>query len=158
VKSRLAVLAVACLSALSSASPVRADRAWFVRSSPSSSGPARGYTCGLLAVDSPNRESADDHVGLVYGSMAASVSGASVTLRCTVQVGEPNSTHAGADAAQATNGPNLSSATVAESVEFLVPEGQPLYVCTEVEINGTRYYWDAGVPAWSLSNGADCFF
>jgi hypothetical protein len=151
-------MGAAVIAVVATAASASADRPYILMYSTLTdrSAPVTGLSCGLDAATDTTAE-AGTHTGpLSGGPVAATTVGAVVVLTCAVHVGTANSTHAGADVAAADSGAPSVGATrfVVETVRFLVPENMPVYVCTEVVVNGVTYYWDGG--SWGTSNSAGC--
>lgn len=119
---------------------------------------AAGLTCGLVAVTDLTGEP-DVHVGVLFGGPLAPTSPllATVSVKCSVQVGAAASTHAGADNASASSLLPLPGANAAAGlVQYVIDEGQPLFVCTQVTVNGQDFYWNAATLSWSTSSAVPC--
>lgn len=120
---------------------------------------APAATCGLVSVTDLFTDQQPE-VGVLFGGPLAPVAplAATVTMTCTVQTGAANAGHSGTDAVSATSPLATIGATaaVAAPVHFHAAEGQPVFVCTEVVVNGVTYYWDAAGLAWSTSSAVPC--
>lgn len=130
--------------------------------------PARaqeGFTCGLVSVTDPTGEG-DVQTGEVDGGPITATSTdpnapsadptASMTLRCTVQVGATGHTHAGPDAASASASGTGFVVLPPTQVSFVAPEGTDTWLCTEVTVNGTVSYWDDVNGTFSSSSSVGC--
>ena len=96
-------------------------------------------------------------VQLTGGPLVAGAVGAPISLKCTLQLGTANSTHAGADAAVADSGPSVQVAVVPPTPVSIDVADRPAYVCTEATVDGVTYYLDAtfGV-GWTTSPAGAC--
>ena len=123
---------------------------------PASATPA-GRLCSFTSVTDPTVENGQTQAGQINGGPVTddTQAGATITLTCTIQVGAANSTHAGADAVS-LSGTGTGAASVAGQASYVSPEGQPVYLCTEVSVNGTVYYRDSVLATWSASASAAC--
>ena len=123
-----------------------------------------GRLCSFSSVSDPTIEDGQTQTGQINGGpvVAADLTGpsvdptASVSLTCTIQVGASNATHAGADSASGTSSGRGFAILEPRPVSYLSPEGQPVYICTEMSVNGNTRYWDGGAGAWSSSEAAAC--
>ena len=113
---------------------------------------AAGAPCRFTSITDPTVENGQTQVGQINaGPIAALAPGATVTITCTIQVGSANSTHAGTDSSAKVSSkatPQVAaipptSNDAPNTVSYVSPEGQPVYMCTEINIDGTTYYWDA---------------
>ena len=133
-----------------------------VASPPASATPTIQRRCSFTSITDPTVENGQTQTGEVNGGPVTddTQAGASITITCTIQVGGANATHAGADAV-ACSGNGIGVAEVACQASYVSPEGQPVYLCTQVTVNGTNYYWDASAPGvdpnlpgnWSTTGG-----
>ena len=116
-----------------------------------------GRLCSFTAVTDPTVENGQTYAGQINGGPVTDDTqvGATITLTCTIQVGAGNNTHAGADAVALSN-TGTGAVSVAGQASFVSPDGQPVYLCTEVTVNGTTYYRDSVAATWSSSNTAAC--
>ena len=112
--------------------------------------------CSFLAVEDPTLPGSGIFSGVIAGGPVVSdVVGATISIRCTLQVGAAASTHAGADSAVASSGSSTQAAVLLPTlVAYFAPPGAPIYVCTAVTINGTTYYSNGS--GWSTSTAASC--
>ena len=120
--------------------------------------PARAQASGRPCTVTSAWLSGDLYGGVLEGGpVVADAQGAEIQMKCTVQVGAANSAHSGTDAA-AANGPSLVQATTMppSPVFYSVPLGSPVYVCTQVTVDGVTYYRNALTSAWSTSDGVRC--
>ena len=120
-------------------------------------GTALGGTCQVASSDLVDAlvENPGTHNGALSGGPFVSADGATMTVRCSVQVSAANSTHAGADAAAASaTGSGVTA--LAATVSYVVPEGQPVFVCTQVTFNGVTFYYDETNGTFSLSPSVSC--
>jgi hypothetical protein len=123
-------------------------------------GPARGPLCGLDALDSSGESRSGTLVAgplaLVDPTHPGAVHRGTVT--CTVQVG--GALHSAPDTVAVT-GRTATAAVGAYGRAAFAATG-PVYLCTQVVIDGTPLYWDDdGTPAglrsrWSPSAAARC--
>ena len=121
---------------------------------PAAAEPA-GQLCRLVSMNDPLADEGEIHIGDMSGGPITDTEvGATITLTCTVQVGA-NMAHAGPDAASLSN-TGTGVATVAGHIAYVLPESQPAYVCTEVTVNGTPYYYDGTAGQWSFDSGVPC--
>ena len=116
-----------------------------------------GRNCSFSSVTDPTVENGETHTGQVNGGPITDDTQpfATVTLTCTIQVGAANSTHAGADAVSCS-GTGTGAAEVACQASYIAPDGQPVYLCTQTNVNGVIYYHDSVAGTWSLSNSVPC--
>ena len=116
-----------------------------------------GRLCSFTSVGDPTVENGQTQMGQINGGPVTddTQAGATITLTCTIQVGAANSTHAGTDAVS-LSGTGTGAASVAGQASYVSPEGQPVYLCTEVTVNGTVYYRDSVNATWSASASAAC--
>ena len=116
-----------------------------------------GRVCAFTSVTDPTVENGQTQMGQVNGGPVTddTQAGATITLTCTIQVGAANNTHAGTDSVALSN-TGTGAASVAGQASYVSPEGQPVYLCTEVTVNGTTYYRDSVAATWSSSNTAPC--
>ena len=116
-----------------------------------------GVLCGFTSVTDPTVENGQTQTGEIDGGPVGDPSkpAATVTLTCTIQVGAANGTHAGADAVS-LSGTGTGVATVGGAATYISPEGQPVFMCSQVTVNGTTYYWDDAAGDWSFSSSAPC--
>ena len=119
--------------------------------------------CSFTSITDPTVENGQTQAGQINGGPITDDTqrGATITITCTIQVGGANATHAGADSVSCA-GSGTGVAEVACQASYVSPEGQPVYLCTQVTVNGTTYYWDASADPsdpnlprgnWSLSGG-----
>ena len=145
---------------------------------PADATPSSRRICSFNSISDPTVEPGTQIGQVNGGPITDSNLLATMTLTCTIQVGGANNTHAGVDAASASaTGTNVAAACIhADHQEFwdervcpgvgvtLPPtqisytstEGQPVYLCTEVSVNGTVYYYDDASGSWSASASATC--
>ena len=97
--------------------------------------------CAFSSITDPTVENGQTQTGEIDGGPATSdPPGLTVTLTCTIQVGGGSSTHADADSASASDAGEV--AVVASVVSYTSPEGQPVYLCEQVDVPGDgTYYW-----------------
>lgn len=122
---------------------------------------ADGKRCGLASATDPTIEEGAVQTGIITGGpLVATAPGATISMRCTVQVGMSNSTHAGADSCSAATAPQLQSTALPPTLcTYAAPEGQPVFLCTEVTVNGMTWYWDGNPPgtgSWTPSSLGAC--
>ena len=117
-----------------------------------------GRRCALQSVTDPTVAHGETQSGHTSGGPIAddATSTATVTLRCTIQVGAANSTHAGVDAAFGASSGTGAAVVAAVTVAYVLPEGQPVYLCSEVTVDGMTSYWDEVAGAWSSNSAASC--
>lgn len=126
--------------------------------------PAVGRRCSFSSITDPTGENDDVQTGQVNaGPLSATAPGATIQIICTIQVGALGATHSGPDACQVASPVMLQTATIPPTDDnepplcsYVSPEGQTVYMCTEVVINDERYYWDDVNMTWSRSNGVAC--
>ena len=146
---------------------------------PAGATPSDQRLCSFASVTDPTVENGQTQTGQINGGPVTDERlGATITLTCTIQVGGANSTHAGTDAVSLSNtGTNLAAAcvssdhspywntgficpgvgvTVAGQASYVSPEGQPVYMCTQVTVNGEVYYRDSVNATWSASASVTC--
>ena len=121
-----------------------------------------GRLCSFLSITDLTVEGGQRQTGQTNGGPVTDDTsvGATITLTCTIQVGAANNTHAGADAVALSN-TGTGAALLAGQMSYVSPEGQPVYLCTQVSVNGTTYYWDASATGvhpnlpgnWSSTGG-----
>jgi hypothetical protein len=130
---------------------------------------ANGTRCSYAAIDDPSGEP-DHMLGFVTGGpLTASLPAATISMRCTIQVGGANATHAGADSCSADSDPSLQVTELpATPCHYIRPAGVPVFICTQATINGMTWYWDATVAVqgpvgeldveigWTPSSSAMC--
>ena len=116
-----------------------------------------GRACGFASITDPTVENGQTQTGQINGGPVTDDThvAATITLTCTIQVGGANATHAGTDSVSLT-GTGTGTASVVGQASYVSPEGQPVYVCTEVTVNGTTYYRDSINATWSVSAGVEC--
>ena len=122
---------------------------------------ATGQTCALTSALDPVAEP-DVQTGHVTGGTAtATVVGATIAIRCTVQVGATGATHAGPDAATASSMPGQSTTLLATVVSYVAPFPGPVFLCTEWTVTDPSattytYYYDPSIPGFSTSASVPC--
>ena len=118
---------------------------------------ADGFYCGFASEYDPTIEGGQVQTGVINGGpMVATTPGASITLTCTIQVGGANSTHAGDDSVSRSGSGTQVAVVAPDRISYSSPPGQPVYMCNQVTINGTTYYWHDTDFVWSLTNDAPC--
>ena len=122
---------------------------------PASATPA-GRLCSFTSITDPTVEGGGTQTGQINAGPITDDTqvGATITVTCTIQVGAANSTHAGADAVALSN-TGTGAVSLAGQANYLSPEGQPVYLCTEVTVNGTTYYRDSVNATWGTA-GSPC--
>lgn len=126
-----------------------------VSPSVASSSPANGLTCGLSAVTDPF-VGPDVHTGVLKGGPLTAF-GSTVSMRCSIQAGGGNSTHPGEDIRAAASAPTLGTTVLSPTPEsYQWPFGQPIWLCTEITVDGRPSYWDADTGQWSASPQVSC--
>ena len=117
-----------------------------------------GRLCSFWSVTDPTVEGGQTQTGEINAGPVTDDTqvGATITVTCTIQVGAANSTHADTDAvACASTG--TGAVSVACQASYVSPEGQPVYLCTEVTVHGTTtYYRDSVAGTWSSSPSVSC--
>lgn len=131
---------------------------WFALPAHAQSSPVEGRRCGFDTVEDPTVEDGDVHTGsLSGGPLVATSPGAPISMQCTIQVGVANWAHSGANeavaASAATPGVTALPPTL---VSYFAPTGQPVYICTQVTVAGSTYYWDDVNGQWSPSSAVAC--
>lgn len=131
------------------------------------SAPAQAQTgrlCGFLAATDPTVQNGQTQSGILNGGPVSSADAdalgeavATISLKCTIQVGAANANHDGADAASAAGNPSLAVAYVNPTlVSFVSPPGQPVYLCSQVTVNGQVRYYNPVTAAFSVSPNTPC--
>lgn len=122
---------------------------------PSGDGIGESRPCRMTPVADPTLANGQARSAEVDGGpVAATGLTASITLTCSIHVGAANSAHTGTDAAVVTRtGAGIVAA--AATISYHQPEGA-LYVCTEVDVNGTVRYRNGADGSWSLVASVDC--
>jgi len=126
-----------------------------------------GFLCGFASITDPTVEG-DVQTGEIDGGplFAADVDNpgeetANISIRCTIQVGAQGSVHSGIDAYSA-EGPTQAGVAVlpAHQFTYVAPEGAPVYLCTEAEVNGQIRYFneteDDATRGWTTSSASLC--
>lgn len=117
--------------------------------------PAHGFTCGFVAVTDPF-VGPDVQTGVLAGG-PLNTPGRTVSMECSIQAGGGNSTHSGGDIRTVTSPATVGSTLLAPSPQsYQWPLGQPIWICTQVTVDGVTSYWDAAGGAWSASSGVSC--
>lgn len=118
---------------------------------------AEGVRCGLTSAADPTAE-ADIYTGELHGGPLTVTADptASITLKCTVQVGATGQVHAGPDAASASASGTGTAVLPPTAVSYAAPPSADVYLCTEVNVNGVTYYYDEANGIWSQSSSASC--
>ena len=118
-----------------------------------------GRRCSFTSVTDPTVENGQTQTGQINGGPIGQPDNpaATVTLTCTIQVGAANSQHSGGASVSCT-ATNTGATSLACQASYVSPEGQPVYLCTEVTISGKgTFYWDAnlneGAGGWSRTGG-----
>ena len=134
---------------------------------PAHAGEPVGRPCGFTSVSEPLGED-DVQTGQINAGPVTStnVPPVDITITCTLKVGGSGATHAGTGEVdnKTVTGPTTRGVAVAAGqVTYLSPEGQPVYLCTQVtlgKVPGVTRYWDAGdLPgegSWSPEADSDC--
>ena len=128
---------------------------------PEASATPIGRNCSFTSVTDPTVENGETQTGQINGGPITDDTQptASIYLLCTIQVGAANSTHVGADAVllQAWG---TGVAVVAGQASYVSPEGQPVYLCTEVWVadpsGHTTLFLNSVDGTWSTSNSVPC--
>lgn len=132
--------------------------------------PVEGRRCSFASVTDPAGEDEVQTGQVNAGPLVATAPGATIQIICTIQVGAANSAHNGANSCEVKSLVSIQTATIPPAEDngaepppplcsYLSPEGQPVYMCTSVIVNGVQYYWDAtppGTGSWTTSSGAFC--
>jgi len=125
--------------------------------------PAEGRRCTFASVTDPTLPDEEVQTGQINGGpLVADQPGATIQLICTLQTSAANQAHNGTDACAVIGTPSLQVATAGPATcSYASPEGQPVYMCSQVNINGVPYYWDgdplsATAGTWSLSSSVGC--
>lgn len=90
------------------------------------------------------------------GPLIADAVGAAISMRCTLQLGTANSTHADADAAVVNSLPSTQVAAIPPTPVSVAIDNQKAYVCTQATVGTTTYYLDDVAGTWSTSNTVAC--
>lgn len=129
---------------------------------PASADPT-GFLCGFVStydnLGEPNAQVGELDGGPVSSADTGTPPGdptASVTIICTIQVGPTGATHAGPDAVSAQSSGTGVAVLAPTAITYQVAEGQDVYLCSQVVVNGVSYYWDDVPGAFSASNAATC--
>jgi hypothetical protein len=118
-----------------------------------------GTTCGFWSVTNLVVE-ADTQSGFMTGAANATVTPATVTVTCTIQVGSANSTHAGADSATSQESGSQAASVSSPIPGYTWSSPLPVYVCTQWDVTltsgSTTYYYDAANLGFSTSSAVGC--
>lgn len=126
---------------------------------------AEGLLCSFTSTTDPVSEP-DTQTGEIEGGPLTATStdpnapsadpSASMTLKCTVQVGATGATHVGPDAASASASATGVVVLAPTTISYALPEDSSVYLCTQVTVNGSVYYYDETNGVWSMSASVDC--
>lgn len=129
--------------------------------------PAVGLTCGLVSVTDVTADDSHQQIGVIFGDplVATTKALALISMTCSIHVGDGNGNHLGAAVCRVTTS-TTEQATVLqpELCTYSHPDLAPVWVCTEVNVDGQVHYWDpnttgglAGLDGvWSDSNVVAC--
>lgn len=139
--------AVAAASLLGVATPASADSVELLYTSADS-----GFLCGFTSYG-PSTSSA--HVGEIHGGpyVAGNLS-ASVILTCTIQVNAAS--HSGPNSTGASTSGTGVVVLSPTAITYFRPEAADVYLCSQLTINGTTYYWDDTNGGFTTNSGAGC--
>ncbi len=157
MRFRTPALAAVALLCSFTAAPAHAETLRVVAVVPDlnlTAAPLAGLTCGMEATT--NLPSSNLETGVAVGGPLTSLPLlGNIELRCTVQVGGANGTHAGTDLAVVTSsGPGVVVAP--GQVTYPASDLDPVFLCTQATIAGTTYYWNFGGKNWSTSANVGC--
>lgn len=117
---------------------------------------ASGNTCGFWSVTDSTAEPGVQFGQISGGPVTATNTPATVTVKCTLQVG--SATHSGVDNATVAATGSQSATVPATFVNYLWDVGLPVYLCTEwtvTDVSGTAtYYYDGAT--FSTSSAVSC--
>ena len=127
---------------------------------PDASATPVGRLCGFTSITDPTVQNGQTQIGQINGGPVTddTDSAAVIYLICTIQVGAANSTHADSrNDAAVVSGFGAHVAVATGPVSYVSPEGQPVYLCTEVWVgspfNPDKYYRDASTSMWVENPG-----
>ena len=119
-------------------------------------GPVTGRACSFVGYSVYT--SPIDYVVINGGPLAAAAQGATISLRCTLQVGWANAAHAGADAVSVSSAPDSTRVTAVPPTpaNYAIPGDAPYFLCTEATVDGTTYFRNGWDTTWSTNSGTPC--
>lgn len=124
-----------------------------------------GILCGFTSITDPNGEPGTqtgevDGGPLVEADLDADPptvdATASLTLKCTIQVGATGSTHLGPDSASASASASGVVVLGPTTISYSAAVGLDVFLCTQVTVNGEIHYYNSIDGEWSLDASVGC--
>lgn len=82
-----------------------------------------------------------------------------ITLSCTLQIGAAAPTHADTDYLRLDSASGMLGVAVVPThpISFpSPPENQPVFLCTEVQVENAKWFWDSEELEWTSNPGVGC--